>query len=425
MRITITSIFSATLLAVALACGGGGSSTPAVTAPTISTFTASASVVDYGQPVTLGWTLGGSAPTSVTMKASNTLSTVTTTVSGSSVVTGVAGAPPSPKNRQTYTLTVTNSAGTASKAVTVASRGVDQFTTATNAGGNLAKDSNGNLYAQNHKLNTDGSITTFGSVATNGLHWSQHDTAFLAIGGFTNPTNSLYRVDLSGNATVAISDFPYEYMTVAKDGTIYAAAPGKFRGHAITVIHPNGATSTITGDNQFFPAGEMVLDATESNLYVMGGASDVINTTVNGIPADVYTYSNTISKINLTSMLITTVAGQFNVPGHADGVGTTATFNTIGQAILSNDGTALYLCDIWNGLIRKMDLATLQVTTVAGTLLPQPYTGALAFHAGTYTGAVMTPMGITQNANGDLVFSVADAVNGVIAPRPICTVTLP
>ena len=419
-----TTILTLSLLAPFMACGGGGGShtdPPVITAPTILTFTASATTVDYGTPVTLGWTLGGSAPTAVVLDSTALSNTALTTT-----VTPVA--------RHTYTLTVTNTAGTASKTVSVVSKGVTQFSkTTTNAGGNLAKDPSGILYAQNHKLNTDGSITPFGNLATNGLHWSQHDNAFLAISGFTSPTNSLYRVDLSGNATVAISNFPYEYMTVAKDGTIYAAASGMSLGHILTVIHPNGATATITGDNQFFPAGEMILDATEAYLYIAGGISGTTTTTVNGIPAVTATYANVIYKINLITSQITTVAGQFNVPGHANGIGTAATFNTIGQTILSNDGTALYFCDIWNGLIRKMDLTTLNVTTVAGTLLPQPYAlplNAPLWVAGSYTAAQFIPMGIVQATNGDLVFSINSAYvksNGstYLDPVPVCIVTLP
>lgn len=420
MRLVLSAFLSATLLAVALACGGGSKNDtpapPVITAPTIATFTASASAVDYGQPVTLGWTLGGSAPTSV-MVNTTTLSTTAT----STTVTPVA--------RQTYTLTVTNSAGTVSKAVSVVSKGVTAFSTTNISfpGTSMAKDPTGNIYTVDssttgkiYKITPAGVVSVFSNTPNvTSIAWDAHTNSFMIC---TYP-GGLYHVDLNGVKTTYMTSLTLDTITVAKDGTVYAVDENNLTAHAITVINPNGSTSTITGDNEFFP-GKMVLDATESNLYVMGSTSGSTSVTVNGIPATVLTHSNLIHKIDLTTKQITTVAGQFNVKGHADGIGTAATFQVIGSATLSNDGTALYLTDIHNGLIRKMVLATGQVSTVAGSLLAQPYVNSVPFQAGTYANAVFTPKGIVQNANGDLVFAQAASTSGIIVATPICIVTL-
>ena len=369
--------------------------------------------MDNGQPVTLAWTLGGSAPTSV--KVDNTTLSATAT---STTVT--------PKARQTYTLTVTNSAGTVSKAVSVVSKGVTAFSTSNIFVPNfMAKDPSGNIYVVEvgvsgsiHKVTPAGVVSTFSNTpACTGLAWSSFHNALLAV----NPWG-LVQFSASGVKSTLIANFPYNTFTVTKDGTVFAVNQNAF-GHTITKIYPNGATATITGDAQFFP-GNMILDATESNLYVVGGSSGSTMVTIDGIPAMVLTSSNLIYKIDLTTSLITVVAGQFNVDGHADGLGTAATFSNPDLATLSNDGTALYVTDINNGRIRKLILATGQVTTVAGSLTPQPYTGSTPFVAGTYAGAVFTPLGIVQNANGDLVFAQAASTNGIIVATPICVVTL-
>ena len=74
---------------------------------------------------------------------------------------------------------------------------------------------------------------------------------------------------------------------------------------------------------------------------------------------------DTIRRINFTSNTVTTFAGTANIPGSADGVGIAARFDSpIG---LWGNATHLYVCDTINSTIRKIDLATANVTTFAGT----------------------------------------------------------
>jgi hypothetical protein len=71
-----------------------------------------------------------------------------------------------------------------------------------------------------------------------------------------------------------------------------------------------------------------------------------------------------IRKIDLTSMNVTTVAGTAGVSGSADGVGALARFNCPEGITLV--GTDLYAFEYGNHLVRKVDTLTGTVTTIAG-----------------------------------------------------------
>jgi hypothetical protein len=77
--------------------------------------------------------------------------------------------------------------------------------------------------------------------------------------------------------------------------------------------------------------------------------------------------SNKIRKIVIATGVVTTFAGApvgTNTSGDTDGTGTAARFNSpIG---ITNDGTNLYVADQSNNKIRKIVIATGEVTTLAG-----------------------------------------------------------
>ena len=77
------------------------------------------------------------------------------------------------------------------------------------------------------------------------------------------------------------------------------------------------------------------------------------------------TCNHTIRKIEIAGMQVTTVAGQAGVSGSGDGIGHAAGFH-YPDGILS-DGTTLYICDTSNNTIRSMNLSTRAVVTMAGT----------------------------------------------------------
>ena len=75
--------------------------------------------------------------------------------------------------------------------------------------------------------------------------------------------------------------------------------------------------------------------------------------------------NNTIRKIDLASAMVSTVAGQVNVAGNADGVGTAATFNKPKQLAFDSAGGRLLIVDSLNNSVRAMKASDGTVTTLA------------------------------------------------------------
>ncbi len=74
--------------------------------------------------------------------------------------------------------------------------------------------------------------------------------------------------------------------------------------------------------------------------------------------------NNTIRRIRLSDNNVTTVAGTAGVAGHADGTGAAATF--YGPYGLTTDGTSLYVADFANLAVRKILISDYSVTTLFG-----------------------------------------------------------
>jgi sugar lactone lactonase YvrE len=147
-------------------------------------------------------------------------------------------------------------------------------------------------------------------------------------------------------------------MALAVDGAgnLYCADG---RGHTIRKVVLAGAVvSTIAGA----AGGDGLRD---------GAGAAALFTRPHGIAVDGATVyvadkqNNVVRKIDLTTNRVSTLAGSGN-PGAADGVGAGAQFN--GPFGLAGDGNgALYVADSQNQTIRKIDLATATVSTIAGS----------------------------------------------------------
>lgn len=74
-----------------------------------------------------------------------------------------------------------------------------------------------------------------------------------------------------------------------------------------------------------------------------------------------------IRVVDLSSSQVTTLAGSYSQTGAADGVGSAATFDTPAGAAVDRAGRTLYVSDRGNHEIRKLDIASGQVSTLAGS----------------------------------------------------------
>jgi hypothetical protein len=153
-----------------------------------------------------------------------------------------------------------------------------------------------------------------------------------------------------GDASVARFNSPAGMWT---DGAnIYVAdwANSRIR----KVVAATGATTTLAGSTFGFQdaTGTAARFALPKALWGDG---------VNLYVAD--NGNNRIRKIVIATGVVTTLAGS-GASAWADGYGTAAAFR--GPAGIWGDGTSLYVSDSFNNVIRKINLATTEVTTPAG-----------------------------------------------------------
>ena len=105
---------------------------------------------------------------------------------------------------------------------------------------------------------------------------------------------------------------------------------------------------------------------------------------------------DTVRKVIVASGAVTTVAGKTGVVGAADGIGVAASFN--GPDNIATDGINLYLTDFNNNKIRKIEIATGAVTTLAGAGASGSLDGAGT--AATFNG----PTGIAISPDATTLF---------------------
>lgn len=118
-----------------------------------------------------------------------------------------------------------------------------------------------------------------------------------------------------------------------------------------------------------------------------------------------------IRKINKATGEVTTLAGS--TAGTSDGVGTAAQFNSPVSLAVDNASKTLYVADISTHLIRRINLTTAAVTTIAGS--------GIGSQDGTGTAAKFSqPRGLSLDNNGNLY--IADYGNNRI--RKLNTNTL-
>lgn len=145
----------------------------------------------------------------------------------------------------------------------------------------------------------------------------------------------------------------------APDGlSAYIADSGTNRIRGVTV--PGGVTSVVAGDTA---SGDTDGTGTAARFNGPFGLAISPDGTTLYI-ADTNNYR--IKKMIIATGVVSTLAGS-GVAGNTDGTGTGAAFGTVYSIAVSPDGGTLYLADYQYHKIRKMILATNAVSTLAGT----------------------------------------------------------
>ncbi|MFA6016003.1 MAG: IPT/TIG domain-containing protein [Gallionellaceae bacterium] len=254
---------------------------------------------------------------------------------------------------------------------------------------------------------TAGSFQSISDIATDGTNLYVADAGNNSIRKIVLATGALTtlagtgKVGFADTATDVLATFRYPNGLVSVGSNLYVADSGNnlirqvvLATQAVTTIAGNVVTpSNINGigtSSKFnFPYG---ITTDGGNLYVADSASRLIR------------------KIVLSSGVVTTLAGS-GYFGAVDARATAASFNY--PFGLTTDGTNVYVADMGNNRIRQISLATGDVTTLAGS-------GVLGYaDAVVGTDAKFNqPAGITT-ANGKLY--VADSGNHKIRQIDIAT----
>ena len=104
-----------------------------------------------------------------------------------------------------------------------------------------------------------------------------------------------------------------------------------------------------------------------------------------------------IRHIDVTTSAVTTLAGEYNSAGTADGVGSNARFNGPYAVCLADWGRVAFVTDN-GGRLRRIDVATATVTTIAGSTSTTPADGVgsnVKFNS---------PRGVAASPDGSVVY---------------------
>jgi sugar lactone lactonase YvrE len=237
-------------------------------------------------------------------------------------------------------------------------------------------DSIGNIYISDagnyriRKVDTFGIITTFAGNGTN------------VYGGDNGP---------------AISAGLYTTQGVCfdKDGNLYIACSAT---HRIRKVDANGVITTVAGNGNLGFSGDNGLATNAEIKSPFDVAADSLG---NFYIAD---YGNVrVRKVN-PSGIITTIAGNGSGIFNGDNVQATTAAVTTWSLALDKESN-LYVADRNNDRIRKVNLTTGLITTVAGTGI-----GGYSGDNGLATSAqIDAPQGLTMDRCGDLYISEINA----------------
>jgi DNA-binding beta-propeller fold protein YncE len=111
----------------------------------------------------------------------------------------------------------------------------------------------------------------------------------------------------------------------------------------------SGFNDAIGTSAQFNFPSKLCIDSSGTNLYVTDS------------------FNNRIRKIVISTRQVSTLAGSTS--GYLDGIGTAARFNFVYGISIDSSGTNLYVIDQNNNRIRKIVIATGEVSTFAGSTI--------------------------------------------------------
>jgi sugar lactone lactonase YvrE len=161
--------------------------------------------------------------------------------------------------------------------------------------------------------------------------------------------------NLDGTGSAARFHQPF---AITNDGAGILYVADTYSGTIRKVVAATGVVTTIAGGGSFGFADGVGAAATFSAVSAL--ALDKVN----GVLYAADSGNNAIRAIDLATGAVTTFAGGNKQPGSTDGIGTAAKF--YGPSGIAYVAGVLYVSDTNNSTLRRIAVATKQVTTVAG-----------------------------------------------------------
>jgi DNA-binding beta-propeller fold protein YncE len=195
-------------------------------------------------------------------------------------------------------------------------------------------------------------------------------TTLAGVGAEPGATDSL---DDKGNRTKARFNTPRNLVMSADARSLYVTDTGNFAirridlntGDVVTILGQLGEPGTADG------IGSSARFGNESPfLPWSGGMAIDASDPRNEIMYIADSANQTIRAANLATLEVTTIAGQVGQIGFADGKGSTALFNKPAGVVIANG--RLIVTEANNLTVRAIDLKTYEVTTVAGKAPKNP-----------------------------------------------------
>lgn len=189
-----------------------------------------------------------------------------------------------------------------------------------------------------------------------------------------------------------------------KKNLVYITDYGNFRVRVVNLN--NGVISTIAGTGVPGYSGETGL----ALFTPLNGPSNIVLDAINNMLYFTEARNHCVKRIDLLTSIITTIAGNGKAGFAGDGlVSTTAQLKEPYGLALDAHNQRLFICDFGNHRIRKIDLVSFIISTVAGTGIAA-YSGD---HQLARLASFNNPVAICLDANQNRLL-VADMSNNVI-----------
>jgi sugar lactone lactonase YvrE len=292
-----------------------------------------------------------------------------------------------------------------------------------------------------------------GGIACDGAGNLYVTDTFESDGGFQT---AIRKIAISTGVVTTLATLPGTFYDVP-DNLAYDAAGNLYLAYDQTVAQVSLATGTVTtlagvhgqigtsdgGANARFKLPSGIFDDGAGDLYVADTANDRIRKVViatgtvttltdsSGTPIDILgpisvagdgagtlfvtRDDNSIHALALATGAVSVLAGADLQPGSADGTGAAARFYDP-NGITSDGAGNLFVADTYNGTIRKVVVATGEVTTLAGTA------GQVGSQDGAGAAATFSrPTGIVSDRAGSLYVTDGNIRKIDVATRTVTT----